>query len=77
MEYGTTTKETSNADLEANLNLIVEDLYKGLTNIARQVRGGDTPENIAERLEQLALDICRHWPICAATLDQQEEKRQS
>lgn len=55
---------TSNAELQENLNQVIEALYSGLNGLAAQVRGGGSPEDIAYDIEQLAFDFCRRWPIC-------------
>ena len=67
----------SNQEMQNYLNLIVEDLYSGLNNLAGRVRGAESPEEIAGQLEQLAFDICRHWPICAEIHNLEQSKPQN
>jgi len=63
-----------NAELQQNLNVVIEDLYTGLNELAAQVRGGGSSEDLAARIEQMAFDICRHWPICAELHNLQANK---
>jgi hypothetical protein len=57
MDYG---------DLEENLNLTIEELYSGLTSLSTITRSNPTPDELADRLQLMADDICRHWPTCRA-----------
>lgn len=58
-----------NNEIEEPLNVIVEDLYQGIKNLAKTVRDQsksreDIREDIAVILDKLAFDFCRHWPFC-------------
>ena len=54
-----------NNEIEKYLNLIVEDLYQGLKNLADTVRDeSKSRRDIATVLDGIGLDICRHWPFC-------------
>lgn len=53
-------------DLEANLNATIEELYNGLTDLATETRSNDSRDDLADRMDRLASDICRHWPTCRA-----------
>lgn len=50
--------------LEQKLNTIIDDLYQGLRSVAAKVREEGSREEIAEEIEDLANDICQHWPNC-------------
>ena len=53
-----------NQELEQYLGTIVDDLYQGLRSVAAKVRGDASREEIAEEIEELAGEICQHWPNC-------------
>ena len=59
----------TNAELEEYLDLIVEDLYNGFNTLAASTRANLSREDLADQLQTLAEDICRHWPTCRALHD--------
>jgi hypothetical protein len=56
-------------ELEENLNLTIEELYNGLSNLANVTRSNPDPDDVADQFQRLADDICRHWPTCRAAHD--------
>jgi hypothetical protein len=58
-------------EMEDRLNIIVRDVYTGLSALAEKVRCEASPDEIADNIAALAGIICDHWPDCFAT--RQEE----
>jgi hypothetical protein len=50
--------------IEQKLHLIIGELYDGLNDLADKIRGNESRGSVADRCEQLAWDICKHWPTC-------------
>ena len=63
MNNGTQNTGTSIEELKNDLDKIIEDLYCGLRKVAEKERGLGRSDT-ADALEELANDICNHWPTC-------------
>ncbi|MCM3905413.1 MAG: hypothetical protein ND866_27270 [Pyrinomonadaceae bacterium] len=59
MKNGTNLEE-----IKEDLDDVFEAFYTGLLKVAVEVRQGASPTDIANEIDNLAFDFCKHWPTC-------------